>query len=144
LADGRVPRLAANWLTTELFGALNLAGVSLSKSPVDAGALGELIDLVADGTISGRSAKDVFSEMFETGQAAETIVDARGLRQLSDGAAIAALVDAVLAEHGDKVAEYRSGKVKLLGFFVGQVMKQTRGTANPQLVNEILRGRLAG
>ncbi len=144
LADGRDPRLAANWLTTELFGALNRAGLSLSKSPVDAGALGELIDLVADGTISGRSAKDVFSEMFETGQAAETIVDARGLRQLSDGAAIAALVDAVLAEHGDKVAEYRSGKVKLLGFFVGQVMKQTRGTANPQLVNEILRGRLAG
>ena len=144
LADGRDPRLAANWLTTELFGALNRAGLSLSESPVDAGALGELIDLVADGTISGRSAKDVFSEMFETGQAAETIVDARGLRQLSDGAAIAALVDAVLAEHGDKVAEYRSGKVKLLGFFVGQVMKQTRGTANPQLVNQILRGRLAG
>ncbi|MCY4589109.1 MAG: Asp-tRNA(Asn)/Glu-tRNA(Gln) amidotransferase subunit GatB [Alphaproteobacteria bacterium] len=144
LADGRDARLAANWLTTELFGALNRAGLSLSKSPVDAGALGELIDLVADGTISGRSAKDVFAEMFETGQAAETIVDARGLRQLSDGAAIAALVDAVLAEHGDKVAEYRSGKVKLLGFFVGQVMKQTRGTANPQLVNEILRGRLAG
>ena len=144
LADGRDPRLAANWLTTELFGALNRAGLSLSKSPVDAGALGELIDLVADGTISGRSAKDVFSEMFETGQAAETIVDARGLRQLSDGAAIAALVDAVLAEHGDKVAEYRSGKVKLLGFFVGQVMKQTRGTANPQLVNEVLRERLAG
>ena len=82
--------------------------------------------------------------MFETGQAADTIVDARGLRQLSDGAAIAALVDAVLAEHGDKVTEYRSGKVKLLGFFVGQVMKQTRGTANPQLVNEVLRERLAG
>ncbi len=144
LADGRDPKLAANWLTTELFGALNRAGLPLSKSPVDAGTLGGLIDLVADGTISGRSAKDVFSEMFETGQAAETIVDARGLRQLSDGAAIAALVDAVLAEHGDKVAEYRSGKVKLLGFFVGQVMKQTRGTANPQLVNEILRERLAG
>ncbi len=144
LADGRDPRLAANWLTTELFGALNRAGLSLSKSPVDAGALGELIDLVADGTISGRSAKDVFAEMFETGQAAEAIVDARGLRQLSDGTAITALVDTVLAEHGDKVAEYRSGKVKLLGFFVGQVMKQTRGTANPQLVNEILRGRLAG
>ena len=144
LVDGRDPKLAANWLTTELFGALNRAGLALARSPVDAGALGELIDLVADGTISGRSAKDVFAEMFETGRAAETIVDARGLRQLSDGAAIAALVDAVLAEHGDKVSEYRSGKVKLLGFFVGQVMKQTRGTANPQLVNEILRGRLAG
>ena len=142
LAKGRDPRLAANWLVTELLGALNRAGRGLSDSPVGPDALGDLIDLVADGTVSGRSAKDVFAEMFETGASAGSIVDARGLRQLSDQDAIAALVDGVLAEQADKVAEYRDGKVKLLGFFVGQVMKRTRGTANPQLVNAVLREKL--
>ena len=97
---------------------------------------------VADATISGRIAKDVFETMFETGEDAAAIVEARGLRQITDAGAIEAAVKAVLAEHPDQVAAYRAGKTKVLGFFVGQVMKATEGKANPKLVNEILRKKL--
>ena len=141
---GRDPKIAANWVTSELFGALNKAGLDLADSPVSADALGGLMDLLGDGTISGRIAKDVFAEMFETGRDAAAIVEEKGLRQVSDTGAIEAIVDAVLAENQDKVAEYRSGKDKLFGFFVGQTMKRSGGKANPGMVNELLKAKLAG
>ena len=142
LADGRDNKLAASWLITELFGALNKAGIELGMSPVPAKALGELIDLIADGTISGRIAKDIFAEMFKTGKDAATIVNEKGLRQVSDTGEIEGFVDAVLAANHDKVVEYKAGKEKLFGFFVGQVMKRSQGKANPQIVNQMLRGKL--
>ena len=143
VARGRDPKLAANWVTGDFFGALNKAGKDIQDSPVDAGALGGLIDLISDNTISGRIAKEVFEEMFATGRPAAEIVEAKGLRQVTDTGAIDSAIAAVMAKNADKVAEYRSGKDKLFGFFVGQVMKQTGGKANPALVNEILRARLA-
>ena len=142
LAEGRDSKLAASWLMNELFGALYKKGLILSESPVDADTLGELIDLISDGTISGRTAKDVFGKMFSTGQKPEKIIDELGLRQVSDETELAEMVDAILKKHDDKVQEYRSGKTKLLGFFIGQVMKQTKGTANPQIVNKIMRDKL--
>jgi aspartyl-tRNA(Asn)/glutamyl-tRNA(Gln) amidotransferase subunit B len=143
VAKGRDPKLAANWVMGDLFGALNRLGRGIEQSPLTAAALGELIDLIGDGTISGRLAKDVFAAMLETGKSAATLVAERGLRQVTDTGAIESAIDAVLAANGDKVAEYRSGKEKLFGFFVGQVMKATQGKANPGVVNELLRGRLA-
>ena len=144
LAEGRDKKMAANWLGTELFGALNKAGLDINDSPVSAPSLGGLLDLIGVGTISGRIAKDVFAEMFETGKEAGAIVEAKGLRQVSDAAAITGLIDAVLAENQDKVAQFRSGKDKLFGFFVGQVMKRSQGKANPQMVNSVLREKLEG
>ena len=108
-----------------------------------AAALGALLDLMADGTISGRLAKEVFAAMLETGKDAKAIVEERGLRQVTDSGAIAAAIDAVLTREAGKVAEYRAGKEKLFGFFVGQVMKATGGKANPAVLNELLRKRLA-
>ena len=142
VAEGHDKKLAANWLLSELFGALNKAGKGLAKSPVSANALGSLIALISDGTISGRIAKDVFSEMFEHGTDADSIVEAKGLRQVSDAGAITALIEAVIAANQDKVLEFKTGKDKLFGFFVGQVMKQSQGKANPQLVNQVLREKL--
>ena len=144
LAKGRDAKLAANWLITELFGALNKAGKTLVDSPVDADGLGGLVDLISDGTISGRIAKDVFVEMFEMGKSAPAIVDEKGLKQVSDTGAIEGIIDSVLAEQADKVAEYKGGKPKLFGFFVGQVMKKSQGKANPQVVNDLLRAKLDG
>jgi aspartyl-tRNA(Asn)/glutamyl-tRNA(Gln) amidotransferase subunit B len=139
----RDPKLAANWLISELFGLLNKAGKEVTDSPVSAQALGGLVDLIADDTISGRIAKDVFAEMFETGKPASEIVEAKGLRQVTDTGAIEAAIDKVMAEQADKVAEYRSGKDKLFGFFVGQVMKSTGGKANPKLLNDLLKQKLS-
>ncbi|NYZ11422.1 Asp-tRNA(Asn)/Glu-tRNA(Gln) amidotransferase subunit GatB [Azospirillum sp. RWY-5-1] len=144
VAKGRDPKLAANWVTGDLFGALNKAGLEIEQSPVTAGNLGGLIDLIADNTISGRIAKEVFEAMFETGEKPGDIVEKKGLRQVTDTGAIETAIDGVLAANPDKVAEYRSGKEKLFGFFVGQVMKQTQGKANPALVNEILGRKLKG
>jgi aspartyl-tRNA(Asn)/glutamyl-tRNA(Gln) amidotransferase subunit B len=141
-AGKRDPKLAANWVIGDLFAALNRSGKSISNSPVTAPALGGLVDLIADGTISGRIAKEVFEIMFETGKGAAEIVAEKGLRQVSDQGAIAAAIDQVLAENAEKVAEYRGGKDKLFGFFVGQVMKATGGKANPGLVNEVLKKKL--
>ena len=144
VAKGRDAKLAANWVTGDLFGALNKRGLYIAQSPVKAESLGELIDLIRDETISGRIAKDVFAEMVETGKGAAAIVEAKGLRQVTDTGAIEQAVDAVLAKETGKVAEYRAGKDKLFGFFVGQVMKATQGKANPGLVNEFLKKKLAG
>ena len=144
VAKGRDTKLAANWLISELFGALNKAGVDISNSPVSAEALGGLVDLIADNTISGRIAKDVFAEMVETGKDAAAIVEKKGLRQVTDTGAIDAAIDKVLVQHADKLAEYRSGKEKLFGFFVGQVMKATAGKANPGMLNDLLKKKLSG
>ena len=144
VAKGRDPKLASNWVTVELFGALNKLGKTIAESPVSADGLGALIDLIADGTLSGRLAKDVFAEMIASGKAARAIVSEKGLKQVTDAGAIEAAIDAVLAKEPDKVADYRAGKEKLLAYFVGQVMKATQGKANPALVNELLKKKLAG
>ena len=142
VAKDRDAKAAANWVIHDLFGALNRSGLAIGEAPVGAADLGGLIDLIGTGTISGRIAKDVFEIMFETGRDARSIVAERGLEQVSDSGELEAIVDGILAERGDMVAEYRSGKTKLLGFFVGQVMKATQGKANPKTANEILRARL--
>jgi aspartyl-tRNA(Asn)/glutamyl-tRNA(Gln) amidotransferase subunit B len=141
-AKGRDPKLAANWMTSELFGLLNKAGKSITESPVPASALGGLVDLIADNTISGRIAKDVFAEMFETGRPAAEIVEKKGLRQVTDTGAIEVKIAEILAANADKVGEYRAGKDKLFGFFVGQVMRAMAGKANPAMLNELLKKKL--
>ncbi len=142
VAKGRDAKLAANWVISELFGRLNKAGRDVTDSPVSAESLGGLIDLIADATISGSIAKKVFDEMFETGKEAAAIVEEQGLKQVTDTGAIEGIIDQVLADNADKVAEYRDGKDKLFGFFVGQVMRASQGKANPQMVNELLRKKL--
>ena len=131
-------------VAAEPVNAILLTALRARQSPVSPAQLGALIDLIADSTISGRLAKDVFAEMVATGADPAAIVENKGLRQVTDEGAIAAAVDAVLAGQAEKVAEYRAGRDKLYGFFVGQVMRATQGTANPGLVNELLRRKLAG
>ena len=143
VARGRDAKLAANWLISELFGALNKAGLEISASPVSAANLGGLVDLIADNTISGRIAKDVFSEMVTSGRPAGEIVEKKGLRQVTDTGAIESAIDQIMAQHADKVAEYRAGKEKLFGFFIGQIMKATAGKANPAMLNDLLKKKLA-
>ena len=142
MAVGRDKKLSANWLGTELFGALNKEGLSLAESPITAKSLGRLIELISDGTISGRIAKDVFVDMFESGEDALDIVERKGLTQISDAEAILELVESVISDNASKVAEFRNGKDKLFGFFVGQVMKKSQGKANPKLVNDLLKDKL--
>ena len=141
---GRDRKLVANWMTVELFGALNKSGQSLADCKVTPAALGGLVGLIEDGTISGKIAKDVFATMFETGQDAAVIVEEQGLKQVSDSGAIEAMIEEVMAANEDKVTEYRGGKDKLFGFFVGQVMKASKGQANPGMVNQVLRAKLDG
>ncbi len=143
-AKGRDAKMAANWITSDLFGVLNKQGLEIAESPVSADALGGLIDLIRDGTISGRIARDVFDDMVKTGKEAAAIVEEKGLKQVSDTAAIEAIVDAVIASGEKQVEQFRSGNEKILGWFVGQVMQKTQGKANPQVVNDILRRKLAG
>ena len=142
VAQGRDAKQAANWVTGDLFGALNRTGTSIETSPVSAENLGALLDLIADNTINGKIAKQVFEEMVATGAAPAAIVEAKGLRQVTDTSAIDAAVDAIMAANPDKVAEYRSGKDKLFGFFVGQVMKAMAGKGNPALVNTAIKAKL--
>ncbi len=142
VARGRDGELAANWVIGDLFSVLNRRGVGIEDSPVAAASLGSLLDLMADGTINGRLAKEVFEEMVASGEPASAVVERLGLRQQTDTGAIDAAVAAVLAANGDKLAEYRSGKDKLFGFFVGQVMKAMAGKGNPALVNEALKRAL--
>ncbi len=143
-SENQDKKLVANWMTSELFGALNKAGHELSDSPVSPQELGRLVGLISDGTISGRIAKDVFAEMFASGRPAAEIIEEKGLKQVSDSSQIEALIDRVLADNADKVSEYRGGKDKLFGFFVGQTMKLSAGQANPAMVNELLRKKLDG
>jgi aspartyl-tRNA(Asn)/glutamyl-tRNA(Gln) amidotransferase subunit B len=133
---------ASNWIISDLFGALNRLGRTIVDSPVTPDQGAELLRLVADGTLSGTLSKQVFEIMLETGEDPGAIVEARGLKQTSDTGAIEAGIADVLAANQDKVAEYRSGKDKLFGFFVGQTMKAMQGKANPQVVNELLKKAL--
>ena len=141
VARGRDSKLASNWVTSDLFGALNKLGKEIGESPVSAESLGELVDLISDKTISGRIAKDVFEIMLETGQAPAKIVEERGLKQVTDTGAIEKVVDEIIAANPDQVEQVKT-KPKTLGWFVGQVMKATEGKANPQAVNDILREKL--
>ena len=141
-SESDVARLASNWLTSELFGALNKHGCSLSDSPISPEAGAELLALVGDGTISGSIAKQVLEKMLDTGEGPGAIVEREGLTQTSDTGAIEAAVGGILAANADKVAQYRAGKEALFGFFVGQTMKAMQGKGNPQLVNQVLKARL--
>ena len=134
---------AANWVTSELFGALNKRGEQIENSPVSPERAAELLALVDDGTISGSIAKKVFEIMLETGGDAGAIVEREGLKQTSDTGAIEAVIAQILADNGDKVEQYKGGKEALFGFFVGQTMKAMQGKANPQIVNELLKKALA-
>ncbi|MBA2771389.1 MAG: Asp-tRNA(Asn)/Glu-tRNA(Gln) amidotransferase subunit GatB [Sphingomonas sp.] len=142
LDTGAEPKAAANWTASELFGALNRMNLTIEQSPVTPDKAGELLGLIADGTLSGTLAKQVFEIMLETGQGAAAIVEERGLRQTSDTGAIDAAIDQVIAANADKVEQYKAGKQALFGFFVGQVMKAMGGKANPKIVNEQLRSKL--
>ena len=137
-----VARQASNWVTSDLFGALNRLGTNIEDSPVSPAQGAELLALIADGTLSGTLGKQVFEIMLETGQDPSRIVEERGLKQTSDTGAIEKVIADVMAANADKVAEYRSGKDKLFGFFVGQTMKAMQGKANPQVVNELLKKAL--
>ena len=141
-SDGKDGKLVSNWLTTELFGSLNKNNISIDKSPINPKQLGELVGFISAGTISGRIAKDVFAEMFESKKDASTIIEEKGLKQNSNSDDIILMIDKVMENNQDKVNEYRSGKDKLFGFFVGQVMKDSGGKANPQMVNKILKEKL--
>ncbi|MDR7155392.1 aspartyl-tRNA(Asn)/glutamyl-tRNA(Gln) amidotransferase subunit B [Sphingobium xenophagum] len=143
-SESDVAKAAANWLLSDLYGALNRLGKSLEESPVSPSQAAELLALVADGTLSGSLAKQVFEIMLETGDAPAKIVEDRGMKQTSDTGAIEAAVAKVLADNGDKVAQYKGGKEALFGFFVGQTMKAMQGKANPQVVNELVKKGLAG
>ncbi len=144
VAKGRDTKLAANWVITNLFAVLNKQGVSIQNSPVSAANLGKLVELISNDTISGRIAKDVFEIMVETGDDPEKIVEEKGLKQITDTGAIEAAIDEIIAANQDKVEEIRGGKDKMLGWFVGQVMKATQGKANPGVVNKLLRDKIMG
>jgi aspartyl-tRNA(Asn)/glutamyl-tRNA(Gln) amidotransferase subunit B len=139
VAHGRDAKFAANWVTGDFFAALNRLKRDIADPPVTAVNLGALLDLIADKTLSGSLAKQVFEAMIETGKAPGEIVEERGLKQVTDTGAIEAAVADVLAKNADKVAEYRSGKDKLFGFFVGQTMKAMQGKGNPALVNDVVK-----
>jgi aspartyl-tRNA(Asn)/glutamyl-tRNA(Gln) amidotransferase subunit B len=141
VAKGRDAKIASNWMMGELFGALNNAELDLADSPISADALGGLLDRIADKTISGKIAKDVFGKMFAGEGAADEIIDRDGLKQVTDMGAIEGFVDEVIAANPDQVEKAKQNP-KLLGFFVGQVMKKSQGKANPQAVNELLRSKL--
>jgi aspartyl-tRNA(Asn)/glutamyl-tRNA(Gln) amidotransferase subunit B len=143
LEAGAPPVPAANWVTSELFGALNRLGKAIEESPVTPARAAELLALVADGTLSGSLAKQVFEAMLETGDAPAKIVEDRGLKQTSDTGAIEAVIADVLAKNPGQLEQYRGGKATLFGFFVGQTMKAMGGKANPAVVNELLKKMLA-
>ncbi len=143
LENVREPKLAANWITGELSAALNRHDMDIATSPVSAGALGALLKRIADGTLSGKMAKEVFDAIWSGEGDADTIIEKRGLRQVSDTGAIEAIVDLVLAENQKSVEEFRAGKEKAFNALVGQVMKASQGKANPAQVNEVLKRKLA-
>ena len=144
VAKGRDAKIACNWVMGDFFAAMNATGKTMENPPVSAKDLGALIDLIGDGTLSGRLAKDVFALMVETGKAPAVLVEEKGLKQVTDTGAIEAAVDAVIAANPDKVQQVRDGKTTLLGWFVGQVMKSTGGKANPAMVNEMLSKKVLG
>ena len=134
-------KLAANWVINELFGRLNKEGQDITGSPVSAAQLGAIVDLIGEGTISGKIAKDLFEIVWQEGGDPRALVEARGMKQVTDLAAIEKVVDDIIAANPDKVAQARA-KPQLMGWFVGQVMKSSGGKANPQAVNDLLKSKL--
>ena len=141
-AIGGEAKLAANWVMGELSGALNKDSRELADSPVSAGMLGGLLKRIVDNTISGKIAKEVFEAMWAGEGDADAVIESKGLKQITDSSALEPVIDKVIADNPQQLADYRSGKDKLFGFFVGQVMKATQGKANPQQVNELLKKKL--
>jgi len=141
--QAEVARSASNWVISDLFGALNKLGKDITHSPVSPAQGADFLAVIGDGTLSGSLAKQVFEIMLETGEAAGAIVEARGLKQVTDTGAIEKVIAEVIAANGDKVAEYKSGKDKLFGFFVGQVMKAMGGKGNPSAINDLLKKALS-
>lgn len=136
------PKTTANWVTGELMGALNSAGKDITESPVSASQLGELVSLIEKGEISGKLAKEIFAKMMESGDSAPVIMEREGLKQISDSSELEKIVDTVITGNPAQVEQYKGGKTAVIGFLVGQVMKASRGQANPQAVNEILKRKL--
>jgi len=143
-ASGADPKTVSNWVTVNVFALLNRDGRTIAEVPVSAAALAGLLKRTLDQTISGKIAKDVLEEMWSSGASADAIIEKKGLRQITDTGALEAAVDGVMAAHPGQLADYRAGKDKLFGFFVGQVMKATGGKGNPAQVNELLKRKLAG
>jgi len=143
-ASGAEPKLCANWVATDLLGALNKMSKGIEESPISAEAFAALLKRIADKTINGKIAKDVFEAMIAGEGSADEIIKARGLVQVTDESAIIAAIDDVIAKNPQQVADYRGGRDKLFGFFVGQAMKATQGKANPDALNRLLKERLAG
>ncbi len=141
-ASGGEGRLAANWVTGDLAGALKADGKEIGESPLSAERLGELVKLIASGEISGKLAKDIFAKMWTSDDSASAIMDREGLRQISDSSAIEKILDDVIAANPKQVEQYQSGKTAVAGFLVGQVMKASRGQANPQMVQDLLKAKL--
>ncbi|MGY8999789.1 MAG: Asp-tRNA(Asn)/Glu-tRNA(Gln) amidotransferase subunit GatB [Rhodospirillales bacterium] len=142
VAKGFDPKLAANWVIHELFAILNKKGLSISESPVTSANLGKLVGLIANDTISGRIAKDVFEVMVREGGDPEQIVEEKGLKQITDSGEIEGMIDTLIAENPEQAQQYKSGNMKVAGWFVGQMMKASQGKANPQMVNEILKKKM--
>lgn len=140
---GQDAKKVANWVMGDLFAYLNKSNQTITESPISAENLGELVGLIADGTISGKIAKEVFEIMAETSKKPSVIVEEKGLKQVSDTGAIEALIADILAQNADKVAEIKAGKDKLKGWFVGQIMKASQGKVNPALANQLLDKKLA-
>lgn len=141
-AEGNNPKLVANWICSELFGRLNKNDMELSECKIKPEHIGQLIRLIEDGTISGKIAKTVFEEMFNNGGNPKDIVEQKGLVQVADRSSIEPIIDEILTNNSEKVEQYKSGKDKLFGFFVGQAMKNTGGKASPQMVNDLLKEKL--
>jgi aspartyl-tRNA(Asn)/glutamyl-tRNA(Gln) amidotransferase subunit B len=137
-------KICANWVIGEVSAQLNRDGLDIAQSPISARQLSGMLQRIADGTISNSGAKEVFRTMWAEGGEADSIIEAKGLKQVSDAGAIEKLVDEIIAANSDKVAEYRSGKDKLFGFFVGLAMKASKGQANPAQLNDVLKKKLAG
>jgi aspartyl-tRNA(Asn)/glutamyl-tRNA(Gln) amidotransferase subunit B len=142
LKSGASAKTSVNWLNTELLGRLNKAGYNITNSPVSASKLGELVSKIDSGAINGKGAKDILDVLMEEDRDIDELIDSMGLAQISDDGAILEIIDTILTNNQDKVEQYKAGKDKLFGFFVGQVMKASKGSANPQKVNELLRERL--
>jgi len=144
-SDNKDAKLCANWVITQLSGALNKASLDITASPISSAQLGGLLKRITDNTISGKIAKQIFDALWnDEGDSADSIIEEKGLKQVTDSGAIEAIVDEIIANNSGQVEQYRAGKEQLLGFFVGQVMKASKGKANPAQVNEVLKAKLAG
>ena len=141
IAAGISPKLATTWLIVELLGRLN-NGVTIETSPVSSAKMINLLKRIEDGTISGKAAKEVLDYLMENDVDVDSVIEKLGLKQVSDDSAIVAIIDQILAANADKVEEYKNGKDKMFGFFVGQVMKEGKGAFNPGKVNELLKAKI--